>query len=645
MKRIYMAQPNSLYGDSVYFPYAAGSLIAYAFTDEEVRENYTFGRFFYKKDAVEAVVSALRAPAVFGFSCYVWNYEYNKALAAAVKERWPDCVTVFGGHQVYRGSDIIENGNVDIVQFGEGEESFRRILLALAGKDDLQSIPNIMYRKNGDPVFTKEEIVCIPQRVSPYLDGWFDELLKTEQELSFSAILETNRGCPNKCAFCDWGNIKARVRLFDEAMVRAEIDWMADRRIEYVYAADANFGLFPRDEGFVDYLIQKHAATGYPQKFQATYSKNNPDDVFMLNKKLNDAGMSKGATLSFQSLSEDVLANIYRKNMPLEHFKRLMQLYNENGISAYSELILGLPGESYESFREGLELLLENGQHMSINIFNCELLNNSIMNAPDYMEKYRVVTARIEQHQYHVVPYKVGIPEYSNIVVSTSAMPEQKWIDSGILGVFVRAFHNLGLLQCFAIYLYYEQGERYMDFYERLIEYAKRNPGTVVGGIYAWLYGKYAEILRGGGSLTWAEPAFGELTWPLEESAFLSVIKELPRYRGEIRAFLAPYFTDASVLEDLFSYQTAVVKTPDAVRTVLDCACEWHSFFSAVYKNREPVLRKEHVRYLIDPGEISSELPEFAKKTIWFGRRGGKNIVDHITVLPAYADPAVPGAE
>ena len=58
----------------------------------------------------------------------------------------------------------------------------------------------------------------------------------------------------------------------------------------------------------------------------------------------------------------------------------------------------------------------------------------------------------------------------------------------------------------------------------------------------------------------------------------------------------------------------------------------------------EPVLRREHIRYLIDPGEISSELPEFAKKTIWFGRRGGKNIVDHITVLPMGADPADPGA-
>ena len=65
----------------------------------------------------------------------------------------------------------------------------------------------------------------------------------------------------------------------------------------------------------IDYLIEKNKETGFPQKFQATYSKNNPETVFRINKRLNEAGMCKGATLSFQSLSEKVLENIYRKNM------------------------------------------------------------------------------------------------------------------------------------------------------------------------------------------------------------------------------------------------------------------------------------------------------------------------------------------
>lgn len=633
MKTIYFAQPNSRYGNSIYFPYAAGSLLAYAFKDPLVSDEYRFGQFIYKKEDVDAVVSRLTDPYLVGFSCYVWNYEYNKALASAIKRKWPACLTVFGGHQISRDCDAVENPDIDVLMFGEGEESFRNLLRALARNEDPAGLPNLMLRRDGKPCFTRTETVCLPERVSPYLNGWFDELVETEQDMVFSAILETNRGCPNRCAFCDWGNVKAHVRQYDGAMVRAEIDWFAAHRIEYVYAADANFGLFPQDESYIDYLIEKHAETGYPQKFQATYSKNNPDTVFRLNSKLNEAGMSKGATLSFQSMSPEVLVNIYRKNMPLEKFQKLMRLYHANGISAYSELILGLPGESYETFREGLESLLENGQHMSVNIFNCELLNNSILNDPDYMRQYGIRTSKIEQHQYHVIPYSLGIQEYSRIVVSTSAMPGNRWIDANILGVFMRTFHNLGLLQCVAIYLFYEKHVRYMDFYEQLIDFARNAPETVCGKIYRWLYGKYAEILAEKGSLTWAEPAFGELTWPLEEAAFLKVMKDLPVYREEIRAFLKQFFDGDPVLEDLLRYQNAVVKTPEARLTELDCRYEWHAYFSAVYQNNPIPPEEKAVRYRIDPGRIDPDLPSFAKNTIWFGRRGGQNIIDNIIAV------------
>ena len=110
--------------------------------------------------------------------------------------------------------------------------------------------------------------------------------------------------------------------------------------------------------------------------------------------------------------------------MSLDFFKNLLTRYNQNGMKAYSELILGLPGETYESFCDGIEQLLEGGQHMSINFFNCELLMNSIMNDPEYMKKYEIEYAVTEQHQYHVVPDRKDITEFSRIVVSTSTMNE-----------------------------------------------------------------------------------------------------------------------------------------------------------------------------------------------------------------------------
>ena len=130
MKNLYMAQPNSQYGNSVYFPYAAGSLVAYAFEDEQVKSEYEFKNFFYKRQNIDKAVGTMENPFIVGFSCYVWNYEYNKIFAKAIKEKYPRCVIVFGGHQVNADSDVCDLEYVDYVLLGEGEESFRLLLLS-----------------------------------------------------------------------------------------------------------------------------------------------------------------------------------------------------------------------------------------------------------------------------------------------------------------------------------------------------------------------------------------------------------------------------------------------------------------------------------------------------------------------------------
>lgn len=627
-----MVQPNSQYGNSVYFPYAAGSLIAYAFSDERIRSEYSFKSFIYKKTDIDNVLESLEEPYAVGFSCYVWNYEYNKVLAEKIKEKYPDCKIIFGGHQVNRESDILKTDYIDYCLFGEGEEIFRKLLLSFIGKESAEEIPNIMYKNDGEIIFTPKMRANIPERVSPYLEGYFDKLVEDE-ELEFSAILETNRGCPNKCAFCDWGNEKAKVRLYDIETVKAEIDWMSEKKIEYCYCADANFGLFERDEEIIEYMIEKHKCNGYPQKFQATYSKNNSETVFRINKRLNDVGMCKGATLSFQSLHQNVLDNIYRKNMPLENFHDLMSLYTENGIGTYSEIILGLPGETYESFRDGMEQLLEGGQHMSINFFNCELLMNSIMNDPEYMKKYEIEYAVTEQHQYHVVPDRKDITEFSRIVVSTSTMSKEMWIKSNIFAVFVRAFHNLGLLQCLAIYLYYEKKIKYSQFYSDFISFAQKNPETICGKIHSWLEEKYKEVLRNSGSLTCTEEAYGELTWPLDEGAFLKAMKDRDLFYAETEPFLKKYFDDEKLFEELLSYQKNIVKNPYSEGTVLELDFDFYSYFSRIYKNVYVPLEKKKNTIKIDSSDTPSDLPEYAKKIVWYGRKGGQNIIKKIEYI------------
>ena len=73
----------------------------------------------------------------------------------------------------------------------------------------------------------------------------------------------------------------------------------------------------------------------------------------------------------------------------VNHFRNLLSMYAKADIPTYSELILGLPEETYESFSDGICTLLENGQHKSINVYPCELLPNSQLGSPDYVETDR----------------------------------------------------------------------------------------------------------------------------------------------------------------------------------------------------------------------------------------------------------------
>ena len=61
---------------------------------------------------------------------------------------------------------------------------------------------------------------------SPHLTGVFDHIVKNNSNYKFHMTLETNRGCPYQCTFCDWGSLTYnKIKKFDIDRVFAEIEW------------------------------------------------------------------------------------------------------------------------------------------------------------------------------------------------------------------------------------------------------------------------------------------------------------------------------------------------------------------------------------------------------------------------------------
>ena len=643
-RNVYLSQVNFQYGNNVFVPYSIGTIIAYCKTILEIDNNFEFQPPKFLRENFTDIVKGMDKPFIAGFSCYLWNWEYNKLLAKAVKEAYPDTLIVFGGNHVPNASAgfFIEHPYVDILVHGEGEISFSEILLeSLSAKPDYSKIPGISIKISGNqtlktpPREKMEDLSVLP---SPYLSGVFDFMLGGSFLLSASQ--ETNRGCPYRCKFCDWGNSASKkLALIEESRIIEEFEWFGRNRIEYLFNCDANYGIFPRDYNLTEKMIEirnKHG--GYPGKFRMCTAKNSNEKIFAIAKILNDAGMNKGATLSFQSMDDHTLRIVKRENIKIEKFSVLMEEYRKAGISTYTELILGMPGETYESTKSGIDKLID-GQDDFINIYvyPCTVLPNSGLNEPSYKELHGIKSAHLPLLLSHSTPSEDSIVEFQDIVVETSSMKNDDWARTFIFYWAVQCFHCLGLLQQIAILFNKKFGLPYSDFYENLINHFSGDNQSEIGKQVS-LISEIVSKFKNGGRMDVVLPEFGEIYWPLEEASFLKLITNKKKFYKEVRFFLNDLSSkfglkaENELLDDLVLYQSSIMCDPFMNESKIKIKYNWYEFFKNLHSKKVNV-KKVPAKIIIKADKnFAGNLVEYAREIVWYGRKGGKFHHSQITV-------------
>lgn len=625
MKNVYFVQANNVYGTEVkntYIPYSVGCIQAYCQKNEIISSEYRFGKFIYTREAPEKVIELLDNPFMVLFSCSVWNTEYNKTVAKAIKEAYPSCLITFGGHNVSNNENYLrDNDFIDFLTHRFGEEPTEGILESLATGKSLDEIPNISYRNEaGEIVTTAYAPQTGTEYPSPYLEGTFDEILK--DDIVFSALFETNRGCPNSCSFCDWGSLKSKVRLFPMERVFAEIDWFVEHKIEFVFCTDGNFCLFNRDEEIADYIVHCKNTYGYPKMFRVCFTKNKFDFVFDIGTKFFKNGLDKAQTLSFQSMNEQVLKNVGRKNISTEKFRELMLKYNEINISTFSELILGLPGETYETFCEGVNILIENGQHYAINIYPCELLPNAEMGQKAYQEKFGIKSTRVPFKLIHSneSQKKDDIVEYSEYITSTDAMSEEEWAKSLLFASYIQGLHNLGLLRALAIYYRHEHNLSYNDFYNKLLSYSKESKGTLLNTVYERISKLCLGIISGSNELVATCEGLGDVLWGFDELIFLEFYKNLEVFYKEVKECFKGIDENDDVVDALFKYQLDIIKKIGVEHPVISSEYDFYSYFNNIFLGGYEKLIKNKTTIAVEDGVVVKDIHEFAREIVWYGR-------------------------
>lgn len=621
-KKVYLVQPGYLYGSekkSAYLPYAAGTIAAYSFSLPQVRAHFAFGGFLCFFEDIDSALDKLSDADVVGFSNYVWNYRYNCALARRLKQRNPRCTVIFGGHQIEKSATpLTELPFADYLVFGEGEAAFAAILETLCGAKDRSALSGVSYRdETGAAV--KPAGVCCPGTSfpSPYLEGWFDPLLEAYPDVSFIALFETNRGCPFRCAYCDWGTTKEQIRLFPMERVAAEIAWFAAHRIVNCFAADANFGLFPRDEEIAQMLIRSKRETGYPQRFDVTYAKSDSPRVFRIVCALLAENMSNIPSISFQSLNPATLEAIGRKNMSLAHFTEVLRQYESMGIHPYSEIILGLPEETLDSFTKGIGTLLALGQHHYIDIFRCELLSNSMLAGAQMRQKYNIRTRFVPPSLHHVDAQELARRcGESELVVATSTMSEDDMLTANLFSMTVQACHHMGLTKYIAIFLYQTCGVPYEVFYTQLVRFLERHDEA-----FRDMKRVYAAYLRGDGMMGVQDAAFGAITWFPEELYFLKSVSDAARFYRMLTPFAETFVPDARLAGELIRFQSLFAVTPRCTEKSARFGFDFGGYFFGTDTQKRLAEKDVCVRLEL------TDYPDWetcAKQTVWYGRRRSK---------------------
>ena len=476
MKKIVLVQPNFKIGGGSFtgywLPYSVGCLWSYASQYSWVTDEFEVQDIIYKREAPDKLVDRIQDSTVVFFSCYMWNWEYNKFLAQQLKQLNPEVKIVFGGPQVTNRPTeekfFLNHPYVDSISLTEGEESFLAILKAIKNNEPLQDI------YEGDRLVDLE----IP---SPYITGVFDKIMaEAEPGDVWNGTLETNRGCPFACTFCDWGSLTyAKIKKFPMPKVLQELTWMAENKIDYVTIADANFGVFTdRDLEVTEKLVELQNEYGYPKVVDATWYKNSSDQILEIVKKFISSGFNRGLTLSVQSMDMDVLEEIKRRNMEMSDLSMIFDKCNREGIPSYTELILGLPLETFETWKRGICEVIKAGQHNAIESWLAQMLENSHMNLPEELKKHGITTVVVENY-VSGFEEEDNIPEKVNLVTGTKYMPTPKFIDSWLYAWVINNFHNYGWSQAIARLIYKINGTEYEETYDKLYQACIDDTGKV----------------------------------------------------------------------------------------------------------------------------------------------------------------------
>jgi putative methyltransferase len=447
-------------------PLVSGSLQAFAQSDPEVAQQVDFSIRTWPVTADEgAIVDSLTEARsdVYAMSWYIWNAGAMRRVLERLHEARPDANFLLGGPQVMNSAAEYVPAMSERVAVcnGEGERTFLAYLQHLLSGSSIRSVPGLSCYRDGE-MFTTEappRVNDLSELPSPFQSGVFEGGDYTV------AVLETNRGCPYRCAFCFWGAAtNDKVYRHDVDRIKADITWLSEHHFINIFIADANWGILPRDLELTDHIVECRKKNGYPLMIVAQAAKNKPERMAEITSRFVAGGLVTTQPVSLQTTDPTALDLIDRKNIKEETYTFLQSSLREQGISSFVELIWPLPGETLDTFHRGIDKLCRMRADTII-VYPQLLLPNTTMRSR--VDTYGLVVERAPSHTAE-----------ADIVVATRWVNKEECRQGTWFYYALHTAYNARTAYFAATYLDRHQIASYSTFIDGFARHLQRHPGT-----------------------------------------------------------------------------------------------------------------------------------------------------------------------
>ena len=287
-----------------------------------------------------------RRPVILCMSVYIWNVETVTRIVALIKALSPQTPIILGGPEVSYETALQPLAHLaDYIITGPGEATLPKLCRQiLSGQPPAEKI------HTGKPL-------AIDEIVMPY------SLYSNEDIAHRTLYVEASRGCPFRCEFC-LSSLDKTARAFNTERFLAEMETLYQRGARSFKFVDRTFNLNTTTcLKILHFFLDKiHLQPANPVFVHFEVIPDRLPNAIKTVLQQFPAGTLQ-LEIGIQTFNSEVQSRISRKqdNEKSENNIRWLRTYTQAHL--HTDLIMGLPGETLESFASGFDRLVRMQPH------------------------------------------------------------------------------------------------------------------------------------------------------------------------------------------------------------------------------------------------------------------------------------------